>query len=116
NLGLQRLGVAVLRGLDEEHQPERHDGGRGVDPELVIFGPTVVRAQQSPDNHQNNRASDSDWMTSGARNPVSELRKGHTVRRVWARRCCSEADCITICFGASRGECDVDAPGAGLKL
>jgi hypothetical protein len=54
-------------------------------------------------------------VTSGARDPVGNLREGQTVRRVCARRCANDADC-TMCCGAVCGACDIGTPGPGLKF
>src|SRR5262245_17649767 len=60
-LKVQRLGVAVLRVLDQEHHQEREDRGARVDDELPRVRVVKGGARHGPRDHQHQREEEREW-------------------------------------------------------
>ena len=54
-LGLQRSAVTILRILDQEHHQEGDDGSCRVDDQLPRVGVVILRTQDRPDDHAQQR-------------------------------------------------------------
>ena len=62
-LDLQRLGVAILRVLNQEHHQEGDDGGPRVDHELPAIAEPKERAGQDPHEHDTGGEEEGDGLS-----------------------------------------------------
>src|SRR2546421_8481383 len=54
-LDLDRLGIAVLRVLDQKHHEKRDDGRRGIDHQLPCVAEMEDRTAERPEHHRSAR-------------------------------------------------------------
>ena len=74
-LQVQRLGVAVLRVLDQKHHQEGDDRRAGVDDQLPSIGPTEQRPGDRPDDEQRQRGDERRRLAGLTRHPLREPRE-----------------------------------------
>ena len=95
-LQVQRLGVAVLGVLNQEHHQEGDDRRPGVDDQLPGVGPAEQRPGDRPDDEQRERGDEGRCLAGLTRHPVREPRERvrlhldprcpkHAARRMRAR-------------------------------
>src|ERR1051325_350545 len=80
-LDLDRLGVAVLRVLDEEHHEEGDDRGRSVDHELPGIAEAEERPGKRPQHHRPARDEEGRRATGPHREPARKIRESEPVHR-----------------------------------
>jgi hypothetical protein len=71
-LDLDRLGVAVLRCLDEEHHEEGDDGGERVDHELPGVAEAEERARERPCDDEDHDQEEGAGPADEARCPLGD--------------------------------------------
>src|ERR1051325_7070700 len=77
-LQMQRLGVAVLRVLDQEYHQERNDRGRGIDNQLPRVGIMEHRAEHRPRDNRHESQAESPGRSDRDRQPVGTAPKPST--------------------------------------
>src|ERR1041385_7390869 len=78
-LDVQRLGVARLRVLDEEHHEERHDGGPRVDHELPGVAEPEEGARDGPHDDGPQGEEEGAGVAAAPRHPAREAAEGRVL-------------------------------------